>query len=179
VAGSKNQPQKMKRIGLISDTHSHLDPTIFEHFAEVDEIWHAGDIGSVNLYDQLNHFKPTKAVFGNIDDHLIRRICPKDLIFDTEGLKVVITHIGGFPPRYNQDAKQLINREKPGLVITGHCHILRIMPDPTHNLLFINPGAAGHHGFHLIRTVVRFGISEGKVKDLQVIELGRRGSLTT
>jgi predicted phosphodiesterase len=90
-----------------------------------------------------------------------------------------MTHIGGFPPRYNQDTKQLINREKPGLVITGHSHILRIMPDPTHNLLFINPGAAGQHGFHLIRTVVRFGISEGKVKDLQVIELGRRGRLTT
>lgn len=167
----------MKKIGLISDTHSFLDPNVFEHFAEVDEIWHAGDIGIISLTDQLEAFKPLKAVYGNIDDAVLRRTFPEDLRFDCEGLDVFITHIGGYPGRYNKRVKGILENDPPGLFICGHSHILKVMPDKQHGLLHMNPGAAGHHGFHHMRTLLRFKVDQGKIKDLEAVELGRRGAI--
>lgn len=163
------------KIGLLSDTHGHLDPTIFDYFEEVDEIWHAGDIGDLKLMQQLESFRPTKAVFGNIDAPEIRHHYPENLIFNAAGLKVFITHIGGYPGRYNARVRSIIEQEKPGLYICGHSHILKVIPDPRRQLLHINPGACGHHGFHKVRTIVRFTIKEGTLQDLEVIELGLRG----
>lgn len=167
----------MKYIGLLSDTHSFLDDSVFNHFKDCDEIWHAGDIGSLELCDRLEAFKPFKAVYGNIDDHSIRQIYPLDLRFDCEGIEVWMTHIGGYPGRYNQRVKQELVAHAPGLFICGHSHILKVMRDPKFHLIHINPGAFGHHGFHVIRTMVRFKIDEGKLFDLEVIELGRRGKI--
>lgn len=165
----------MKRIGLISDTHSYLDPTVFEHFSQVDEIWHAGDIGNLDVTDALAAKKTLRAVYGNIDDTKARNTFPLDLRFDCEGLDVFITHIGGYPGRYNRRVSKLLSEHPPGLFICGHSHILKVMPDKKHGLLHMNPGAAGHHGFHHMRTLLRFSISEGIVKDLEVVELGLRG----
>lgn len=166
----------MKRIGLLSDTHGHLDPRIKKYFAEVDEIWHAGDIGPVALTDQLALWKPLRAVFGNIDDHRARLQFPEDLFFEVEGLRVFITHIGGYPGKYPARIKAKLNQHQPGLFICGHSHILRVMPDPVFKLLHINPGAAGNHGFHKVKTLVRFAIDQSKIKELQVIELGPRST---
>lgn len=166
------------KIGLLSDTHGYLHERIFHHFAGVDEIWHAGDIGNVGLYDRLSAFKPTRAVYGNIDGADVRRVCPENLIWNCNGLKIFMTHIGGYPGRYNGEALKIIRQEKPGLFICGHSHILRIMPDTTHGLLHINPGAAGVHGWHKVLTLVRFSVENGKIKSPEVIELGARGKLT-
>lgn len=163
------------KIGLLSDTHSYLDPKVFDYFEAVDEIWHAGDIGDPAVVDELKKFKPLRAVYGNIDDRSIRLSFPENEIFTIAGLKVFITHIGGYPGRYNARVRQLLIEHKPGLYICGHSHILKVMPDPKHQLLHINPGACGQHGFHKIRTIVRFEINEGIVENLQVIELGLRG----
>lgn len=163
-------------IGLLSDTHGHLDPKVFTYFAEVDEIWHAGDIGPIALTDKLAKFKPVRAVYGNIDDAVARRQFPEDALFEVAGLKVYMTHIGGYPGRYPTRIRTLLQQHRPGLFICGHSHILKVMPDPQHQLLHINPGAAGNHGFHLVKTLVRFSITSGKIHDLQVIELGPRGS---
>ena len=165
------------RIGLMSDTHSVLDPKILEHFAEVDEIWHAGDIGDPQVATQLAAFKPFKAVYGNIDEPLLRQQYPEDLAFDCAGLRVFMTHIGGYPGRYNTRVRKLLDQLKPQLYICGHSHILKIMPDPKRALLHINPGACGQHGFHKIKTVVRFAIKAGKITDVEVIELGLRGRI--
>ncbi len=165
----------MKRIGLMSDTHSFLDDNILSYFEECDEIWHAGDIGDVRVADRLEEFKPLRAVYGNIDDHKVRIRYPEDLRFECEGLPVWITHIGGYPGRYNQRVRQQMQIDPPGLFICGHSHILKVMHDKKFNLLHINPGACGHHGFHLMRTLIRFSIDGGVVKGLEVIELGRRG----
>lgn len=168
----------MKKIGLISDTHSHLEEKVFEHFADCDEIWHAGDIGTLELADRLAAFKPFKAVYGNIDGSPIRQEYPLDLRFDCEGVDVWITHIGGYPGRYSQRVRELMKMDPPDLFICGHSHILKVMPDKKHKLLHINPGAAGVHGFHQLKTIIRFAIDKGQVKDLEVIEMGRRGALT-
>lgn len=165
----------MKKIGLLSDTHSYLDPTIFEHFAEVDEVWHAGDIGEAEVADRLEAFKPFRCVFGNIDATDLRRRFPEDLRFTLEGLDVWITHIGGYPGRYDKRVREKIRENPPGLFICGHSHILKIMPDKKLGLLHINPGACGNHGFHKVKTIVRFTIEEGKIKDLEIVELGLRG----
>jgi putative phosphoesterase len=165
------------RIGLMSDTHSFLDPKVLEHFAQVDEIWHAGDIGHPDVATRLAAFKPLKAVYGNIDEPVLRQAYPEDLLFDCAGMKVFMTHIGGYPGRYNARVRKMIDQFKPQLYICGHSHILKIMPDPKRHLLHINPGACGQHGFHKIRTVVRFAISDGKIADLEVIELGLRGRI--
>lgn len=168
----------MKKIGLISDTHSHLEEKVFDHFADCDEIWHAGDIGTLELADRLAAFKPFKAVYGNIDGSPIRQVYPLDLRFDCEGIDVWMTHIGGYPGRYNQRVREMMKTDPPDLFICGHSHILKVMPDKKYKLLHINPGAAGVHGFHQVKTIIRFAIDEGQIKNLEVIEMGRRGALS-
>jgi putative phosphoesterase len=164
------------RIGLLSDTHGFLDPKVLKYFEEVDEIWHAGDIGPISLTDKLSKFKPLRAVYGNIDDAVVRRQFPEDSFFEVAGLQVYMTHIGGYPGRYPVRIKGQLQRYRPGLFICGHSHILKVMPDPQYRLLHINPGAAGNHGFHQVKTIVRFSITNAKIHDLQVVELGPRGS---
>lgn len=167
----------MKKIGLLSDTHSYLDPKILKHFEDCDEIWHAGDFGDEQVSKALSDFKKFRGVFGNIDGREIRVLHPQDLIFDCEGVKVFITHIGGYPGNYFPEAAKKIAEHKPDLFICGHSHILKVMPDKKNNLLHMNPGAAGKHGFHKIRTILRFNIHEGKISDLEAIELGLRGAI--
>lgn len=164
----------MKKIGLLSDTHSYFPAEIHEHFKEVDEIWHAGDIGNFDLVENLQAFKPLRAVYGNIDGAEIRKAFPLDLIFELEGLKVFITHIGGYPEKYHPRIKPILKEEKPALFICGHSHILKVIFDKKLNLLHLNPGAAGREGFHKVRTLMRFVIEDTKIKDLEVIELGAR-----
>jgi uncharacterized protein len=166
------------KIGLLSDTHSYLDEKIFAYFDSCDEIWHAGDIGSLEVADRLAAFKPFRAVHGNIDDATLQRMYAKDLRFHCEGMDVWITHIGGFPPRYNPAVLRELRQHPPQIFICGHSHILRVMPDPKlGNLLYLNPGAAGQHGFHQIKTMLRFEINSGKISGMQAIELGKRGTI--
>jgi putative phosphoesterase len=162
------------KIGLLSDTHGHLDQRVFTHFKDCDEIWHAGDIGTMEVLESLENFKPTRAVFGNIDGNKIRLATKEDLWFDCEELKIWITHIGGYPPKYNKRTNALLKQESSDIFICGHSHILKIIRDPKNNLLHINPGAAGVHGFHHVKTLVRFDIEGKAIKNLQVIELGTR-----
>lgn len=166
----------MKTIGLLSDTHGYLDPKVLHYFADCDEVWHAGDLGTLELLEELEAFKPTRAVYGNIDGADIRAAAPENLIWDCEGMKVFMTHIGGYPGRYNARVRAILDQEKPGLYICGHSHILKVMPDKKRALLHINPGAAGKHGFHKVKTLTRFKVSDGRLSDLEVIELGNRGS---
>lgn len=168
----------MKHIGLISDTHSYLDEKVFRHFEVCDEIWHAGDIGNEEVANKLGSFKPFKAVHGNIDGPDIRQKYPLDEIFYCEGAKIFMTHIGGVPGKYSSTLKSKLLAIQPHVFICGHSHILRIITDKTlRNMLYINPGAAGMHGFHHMRTLVRFKIENGKIFDMQVIELGKRASI--
>lgn len=164
----------MKRIGLLSDTHGYLDPKIFDYFSSVDEIWHAGDIGDINVMDQLSSFKPTKGVYGNIDDHIVRQEYPEFLSFMCEGVKVLITHIAGKPGKYYKRAHELIEQEQPQLFVCGHSHILLVKMDPNYKMLWMNPGASGIKGFHQVKTLLRFQISKDRIHDLEVIELGKR-----
>jgi len=161
------------KIGLLSDTHSVLHPKVFEHFKDCDEIWHAGDIGTVDVIDKLSAFKPLKAVYGNIDNHKIRAICPKDLRFECEGVKVWITHIGGYPYKYTKYIREELDKYSPDLFICGHSHILRVMYDKNREILHMNPGAAGNYGIHKVITMLRFEILKGEVKNLEVIEFNR------
>lgn len=166
------------KIGLISDTHGWLDGKVLEHFAECDEIWHGGDIGSVDIVNTLEAHRPLRAVYGNIDDKNIRALFPEDLFFECEGFAVWISHIGGAPPRYNPRIKRMLKERIPDIFICGHSHILRVAKDPALNgMLYINPGAAGNQGFHHIRTVIRMELLAKQVKKIEVIELGRRGAL--
>jgi hypothetical protein len=165
----------MKKIGLLSDTHGFLDEKIIHWFEGCDELWHAGDIGSTEVADKLAAFKPLKAVYGNIDGGELRRRFPLDLRFDCEGLDVYITHIGGYPGKYHPRIREELKAKPPGLFISGHSHILKVMPDKQLGLLHINPGACGNEGFHQIKTIVRFQVADGEVSQLEVIELGRRG----
>ena len=167
----------MTRIGLLSDTHGFLDEAVFDYFAGCEEVWHAGDIGAAAVADRLAAFRPLRAVYGNIDDAALRRRFPEDLRFTLEGVDVLITHIGGYPGRYNARIRRLLAADPPDLFICGHSHVLKVMPDRRHHLLHINPGACGHRGFHKMRTLVRFSLAGGKISDLQVIELGKRGAL--
>ena len=163
------------KIGLLSDTHSYLDDQILRLLSDRDEIWHAGDFGSMEVAERLREVAPLRGVYGNIDGQDIRLTYPKALRFEAAGLDVLMTHIGGYPGKYHPDVRELIKVNPPQLYITGHSHILKIMPDKKlNNLLHINPGAAGKHGFHKIRTMVRFSVEAGQVRDLQVIELGKR-----
>jgi putative phosphoesterase len=166
------------KIGLLSDTHGFIDPKIFEHLCECDELWHAGDIGDSEVADALESFKPLRAVYGNIDNKDLQIRYPEDLYFECEGLSIWMTHIGGVPPRYNPRIKNKLVANIPDIFICGHSHILRIAKDPAYKgMLYINPGAAGNQGFHHMKTLVRFEISAKEVKNLEVIELGRRGLL--
>jgi putative phosphoesterase len=164
----------MQRIALLSDTHNYLDPKIFKYFETCDQIWHAGDIGTISITNQLTKIKPVVAVYGNIDGQDVRNIHPKNQRFMCEGVDVFMTHIGGYPNNYSPDAIKEIKQNPPKLFICGHSHILKVMFDDKYKLLHINPGAAGIHGFHKIKTLVRFTIDADKIKDLEVIELGER-----
>jgi putative phosphoesterase len=166
----------MIRIGLISDTHGWLDEQVFRHFEACDEIWHAGDFGSMDLIDQLAGFKPLRGVYGNIDEPAIRHRFPERLSFDCEGLRICMQHIGGYPGRYAPGVKQWLQQQKAGLFISGHSHILKVQFDPSLQCLHLNPGAAGRQGWHVMRTLLRFSVAEGRVENLEVIELGKRGT---
>ena len=167
----------MIRIGLLSDTHSHLDPTLLDHFADCDEVWHAGDVGDQGVLDELMTFRPLRAVYGNIDDTTLRRRLSLNESFVCGGLSVFITHIGGYPGRYTSRVRGLLDELRPDLYICGHSHILKVVPDPKRSLLHLNPGACGKHGFHRMRTAIRFGIDRQRVVQLEVIELGLRGKI--
>lgn len=164
----------MKRIGIISDTHGFLDEAVFHHFSDCDEIWHAGDFGNDALAEQLRQFKPLRGVYGNIDGQDIRSLYPELLIWNCEEIKVMMLHIGGYPPKYNSHSKPLIISEKPQLFISGHSHILKIMFDDKLQCLHINPGAAGKQGWHKVRTLVKLTIDGKDMKNCQVMELGGR-----
>lgn len=160
----------MTTIGLISDTHHYLSPKIKEHLYDVNEIWHAGDIGNEEISNQLQLFKPLRAVYGNIDGMDIKKQFPEFLFFEVEKMKVLMIHIGGYPPKYNNYSKKLLDIYKPDLFITGHSHILKIMPHNERNLLHINPGACGKEGWHKISTIIKLQIQDVKITDLKVIE---------
>ena len=146
------------------------------HFENCDEIWHAGDVGERKVLDELSTHKPVRAVFGNIDDRQLQQELPEKLIFELEGVKVYMIHIGGTPPRYAKGVKSDLKVHQPQLFICGHSHILKVMPDPALNgMLYMNPGAAGRQGFHKMRTLLRFDLEGGNIKNLEVIELGKRG----
>ena len=161
----------LTRIGLISDTHNYLDETVFEHFKNCDEIWHAGDFGSVEIADKLKVFKPLKGVYGNIDGQDVRSIYPEQLVFMCEDIKVMMRHIGGYPPKYNPETKKELLLHQPQLFISGHSHILKIMYDEKLSCLHMNPGAAGKQGWHKVSTLLRFTIDGKDMKDCEVIEL--------
>ena len=164
----------MKKILLLSDTHGHMDPTILKYAAQADEVWHAGDIGSLSVTDELEALKPVRGVHGNIDDHVIQKEFPENNRFMCEGVDVWITHIGGYPNRYNIRVRDEIRNNPPKLFICGHSHILKVMHDKKLGLLHMNPGACGKHGFHQVRTMLRFVIDGDKISDLEVVELGKR-----
>jgi putative phosphoesterase len=167
----------MIRVGLLSDTHDYLDPAIFKHLENCDEIWHAGDFGSEEVSDRLNSFRTLRGVFGNIDGKEVRLLHPEDQIFLCEGVNVFMTHIGGYPGNYFPEALKKIQSYKPDLFICGHSHILKVMPDKKYNLLHMNPGAAGKHGFHKVRTLLRFIVNKTKIENLEAIELGPRSTM--
>ena len=160
----------MKKILLLSDTHSYIDDVILKHVKHADEVWHAGDIGDLKVTDAIKALKPLRAVYGNIDDDKARQEFPEHNRFTCEGVDVWITHIGGYPPKYNIRVKEAITKNPPKLFISGHSHILKVMPDKKLNLLHMNPGAVGKHGFHKVRTMLRFIVDNGTIKDLDVIE---------
>ena len=164
----------MQKILLISDTHSYLDPKLFKYIETVDEVWHAGDIGDISVCQEIEKIKPLKAVYGNIDGQDARKLYPENALFMCEQIKVFITHIGGYPNRYNLEAKKIIEQEKPNLFICGHSHILKIMYDKKYNLLHLNPGACGIQGFHQVKTVLRFAIEAAEIKNMEISELGKR-----
>lgn len=164
----------MTKILLLSDTHSHIDDAILKHVKWADEVWHAGDIGSLEVTDAIAKLKPLKGVYGNIDDHIIQKEFPENNRFFCEGVDVFITHIGGYPPKYNMRTRDMIRENPPKLFISGHSHILKVMMDKKLGVLHMNPGACGKHGFHQVRTMLRFVIEGDNIKDLEVIELGKR-----
>ncbi len=163
----------MKRIGVISDTHGLFDASLRTFLAEVDEIWHAGDIGSLELADEIAAFKPLRAVWGNIDGGVMRRVYSEQELFTVEGSTVAMMHIGGHPQHYTPRALRLIEGSRPTIFVAGHSHILRVMYDPVCKLLYINPGAAGIYGFHRVRTAVRFTLDGGTIRDMEVGEWSR------
>ncbi|MRI02140.1 YfcE family phosphodiesterase [Kriegella sp. EG-1] len=165
----------MTKILLLSDTHSHMDEKILKYASQADEIWHAGDIGSLKVADALQKIKPLRAVYGNIDDYIIQKEFPLNNRFFCEKVDVLITHIGGYPPKFNERTRNIIKQNPPKLFISGHSHILKVMRDKKLDILHMNPGACGIHGFHQVRTMLRFEIDGADIKNLEVIELGKRG----
>ena len=166
----------MFTIGLLSDTHGFCDERIAEHFRKCDEIWHAGDVGSYDVIVRLSRIAPVVAVYGNIDGTEIRSRYPAHQRMERGGLDIWMTHIGGYPGRYDPRVKPAIYDDPPGLFISGHSHILKVIPDKKYGFLHINPGAAGRNGMHRVRTLVRFGILNGRVDHADVIELGPRSA---
>ena len=164
----------MTRILLLSDTHSHIDDAIIKYVNQADEVWHAGDIGDLNVTDLIKKLKPLRGVFGNIDDDKARLDFPLHNRFFCENVDVWITHIGGYPGKYNPKIVEELTKNPPKLFICGHSHILKVIFDKKNNFLHMNPGAAGISGFHTIRTMLRFVIDNDKIKDLEIIELGKR-----
>lgn len=163
----------MKKIGLLSDTHGHIEKSIIDFFNDCDEIWHAGDIGNISTSDIISNQKTLKAVYGNIDGQDVRLVHPKIQFFDCEDVKVLMTHIGGYPGRYEKTMRETIKQLKPDLFISGHSHILKVIYDDKNNLLHINPGAAGKSGFHRVITAVRFEIAGKEIRNLEVFEKPR------
>ncbi len=161
----------MKKIGLLSDTHGFWDDRFEIYFKKCDEIWHAGDIGSMELAERFEQFKTFRAVFGNIDDYKLRNIYPEKLRFTLENIDIMITHIGGYPGHYEPSIHSQMQSNPPNLFISGHSHILKVIYDKEFQCLHINPGAAGIYGFHKVRTVLRFVIDHGNIKNLEIIEL--------
>lgn len=171
---AKNK-DSVQRIGLLSDTHGFLDPKVEYHFKDCTEIWHAGDFGTLELSDRLAAFSKIRGVYGNIDGQDIRTVHPLHNKFEIEGFHVWMTHIGGYPGHYPMVIKKELQVNLPNIFICGHSHILRIMKDPMYgNMLTINPGAAGVHGFHKVKTLVKFDLAAGKISNMKVIELGKR-----
>ena len=167
----------MKKILLLSDTHSYIDKAIIKYARQADEIWHAGDIGKIEVLDELEKITKVRPVYGNIDNHIVRSTTKEINTFICEKVKVSMIHIGGKPPYYNKKSKPLIIKERPKIFICGHSHILKVEYDKTNRVLFMNPGAAGRHGFHNKRTMIRFEINEDKIENMEIIELGNRSSL--
>ncbi len=164
---------QLKRIGLISDTHGFLDDAVFRHFEQCDEIWHAGDFGDRSLSDKLADYKPLIGVYGNIDGYDIRSIHPEHRCWLCEDLKVLMIHIGGYPGRYSPKARLLLNEHRPGLFISGHSHILKVMNDNKLDCMHMNPGAAGKQGWHRVRTLLRFTVDGSVMRDCEVVEMPR------
>ena len=164
----------MKRIVLLSDTHGHFDEKMIKYFEDVDEIWHAGDIGKLEVVDELSKYALVRGVYGNIDGDMIRREFKEKIRFAIEGFDVLITHIGGKPYVYTKNIATELNINPPQIFICGHSHILRVEYDKKRNFLYMNPGAAGVHGFHKVRTMLRFTLDKGEIKDMEAIELGKR-----
>ena len=163
----------MKRIGILSDTHGYWDDRYYKYFEECDEIWHAGDIGSVEVADKFQSFRPFRAVYGNIDSRDIRIMFPEALRFDCEGVDVMMKHIGGYPGRYDTSVREILRQDPPSLFISGHSHILKVMYDDKLHLLHINPGAAGLYGQQAVRTLIRVDLHNGGCSNLEVIELNK------
>ncbi|MEM6517263.1 MAG: metallophosphoesterase family protein [Bacteroidota bacterium] len=164
----------MKKILLLSDTHSYIDEAMLKHVKQADEVWHAGDIGDIKVTDAIKKHKPLRAVYGNIDNAEIRTEFPENNRFLCEEVDVLITHIGGYPPKYNQRTRDVIKTNPPKIFISGHSHILKVVPDKRFNLIHMNPGAVGRHGFHKVRTMLRFTIEGKKIENLEVIEFEKR-----
>jgi putative phosphoesterase len=164
----------MIKILLLSDTHSYIGEDILKYVKEADEVWHAGDIGDIAVTDAIKNLKPLKAVYGNIDNTTIRSEFPENNRFMCEDVDVWITHIGGYPKAYNVRVRDEIRLNPPKLFISGHSHILKVIPDKKLNLLHMNPGASGKHGFHKVRTMLRFTINGNKIENLEVIEFKNR-----
>jgi len=164
----------MTKIGLLSDTHGFLDPKVFEYFKDVDEIWHAGDVGSMEVIEQLEAFKPTRGVFGNIDGNKVRSAWPEHNSFTCEGMKILISHIGGKPYRYRKISYPTIQKERPNVFVCGHSHILLVQFDKTINAMWLNPGACGYKGFHQVKTLLRFDVDNNQLKNMEIIEIGQR-----
>ena len=164
----------MKKIILLSDTHNSLDKRFTKHFQNADEIWHAGDIGDIKIIDQLRMYSKVRAVWGNIDNHIIRSEFKENLFFKCEGMKVMMTHIGGYPGRYSKKIISIIEQANPDIFISGHSHILKVIYDKKNNLLHMNPGAMGDYGIHKVKTILSFIIEDEKVKNLNIIEFPRK-----
>ncbi len=164
----------MTKIGLLSDTHAYFDSDMRKFLEPVDQIWHAGDIGSAQLLDDLRQFRPVTAVFGNIDDTNMRMMVPEFQVFTVGQAKVVMTHIGGYPGRYEPKARKMLLAERPQIFVSGHSHILKVMYDKQLQCLHLNPGAAGVYGFHTVRTMLRFTIDGANIKDLEVWQTPKR-----
>jgi putative phosphoesterase len=161
------------KIGVISDTHSFLHPKLFDFFKDVDEIWHSGDFGDIETVERLEKFKPLRGVYGNIDNNLVRHSFPLFNVFDIEKVKVLITHIGGYPGNYPDYVLSVIHKEKPDIFVAGHSHILKIIYDKRKKLTFINPGAAGISGIHRVITFVRFSLDGKKLYDMEIFETAK------